>query len=133
VTDIRAGKKLGLTDTVRTSVVVGDAVVLGLNPAEDTLSLRGPSGADLGEQPEFNARSSLPGRRLVRFHVFAPDGSFISAYAKSVLLEDAAAVFALPSALNDPEGVYTVRATDVLTGATADAKIRLKSPRRVGE
>ena len=133
VTDIRAGKKLGLTDTVRTSVVVGDAVVLGLNPAEDTLSLRGPAGADLGEQPEFNARSSLPGRRLVRFHVFAPDGSFISAYAKSVLLENAAGVFALPSALNDPEGVYTVRATDVLTGATADAKIRLKSPGRVGE
>ena len=46
--------------------------------------------------------------------------------ALSALLDKAAATIILPSALNDPAGVYTLRATDVVTGATAEAKITLK-------
>ncbi len=87
---------------------------------------RGPASAGLGEQSEFTITSSRPGRRLVRCHIFAPDGSFIPAYAKNLLLENASGSVVLPSALNDPAGEYAVRVTDVVTGATAEAKVRLK-------
>jgi hypothetical protein len=36
------------------------------------------------------------------------------------------ATFAFPSALNDPAGEYRVRVTDVLTGASAEATLRLE-------
>jgi Beta-galactosidase trimerisation domain/Beta-galactosidase len=125
VTDIRTGKQLGLTDVVRASIVIGDAVVLGLNRAEGTISLRGPASAGLGEEPEFTITSSLPGRRLVRCHIFGPNGSFIPAHAKNLLLQNASGSVVLPSALNDPAGEYAVRVTDVVTGATAEVRVRL--------
>jgi hypothetical protein len=126
VTDIRSGKRLGFTDTVRTSIVVGDAVVLGLAPAENKLSLRGPASARLGDQPQFTVSSSLPGRRLTRCHVFSPDGRFLAVYSKNLLSEGGSATFILPSALNDAAGSYTLRATDVITGATAETKITFR-------
>ena len=107
-------------------MLVGDAVVLALNSTENTITLRGPAAASLGEHPMFTIAASKPGRRLVRCHVFAPDGSMVPAYASNVLLDNATRVFVLPSALNDPSGTYTIRATDVVTGATVETKIILK-------
>ena len=126
VTDVRTGKRFGFTDTVRTSVLVGDALVLGLSPSDDSITLGGPPSAALGEHVAFNISSAPAGRRLVRCHFFAPDGSMLEAYAKNVLLENSNAKVVLPSALNDPAGEYTLRVTDVVTGATAETKIRLK-------
>ena len=79
-----------------------------------------------GEHVRFTIDHAPTGRRLFRCHFFAPDGSLLDAYAKNVLAEGARAEVILPSALNDPAGVYTLRVTDVVTGATAEAKIRLK-------
>jgi len=126
VTDVRSGKHLGYTDVVHSSVLVGDAVVLGLSPTENTITLDGPAAASLGEHPAFTLAASKPGRRLIRCHVFAPDGSMLPGYARNVLLENTAATFVLPSALNDPAGRYTISATDVVTGATAETKITLQ-------
>jgi hypothetical protein len=126
VTDVRSGSRLGYTDVVHSSVVVGDAVVLGLSSTENTITLRGPAAASLGEHPAFTIASSRPGRTLIRCHVFAPDGSMLPAYASNMLLDHATKSFVLPSALNDPPGTYTIRATDVLTGATSETKIILK-------
>ena len=126
VTDVRTGKRLGRTDAVRTSLVVGDALVLALSPAENALTLRGPSAARLGEHPEFAVASAGAGRRLFRFQVLAPDGSMLPAYSKNVLAGDGRTTFTLPSALNDAPGAYTLRVTDVVTGATASAKVTLK-------
>jgi hypothetical protein len=47
-------------------------------------------------------------------------------YASNVLMDKGSATIVWPSALNDTAGVYTLRATDVLTGATAEARITLK-------
>jgi hypothetical protein len=126
VTDVRSGKRLGYTDVVHSSVLVGDAVVLGLSSTENTITLRGPTTASLGEHPTFSLAASGPGRRLIRCQVFSPDGSMLSTYAKNVLLDNATRTFVLPSALNDPSGSYTIRATDVVTGATIATKIVLK-------
>jgi hypothetical protein len=50
----------------------------------------------------------------------------LPAYSRNLLLAKTATTFVLPSALNDLAGVYTIRATDVVTGATAETKITLK-------
>jgi hypothetical protein len=123
---VRAAKGLGHTDTVRTSVVLGDTVVLGLSPSANSVGLHGPAAAKLGEHPEFSVTSSTQGPSLVRIEVFAPDGSPVQAYAKNLLLDGGRAGFALPTALDDPAGVYTLRATDVVTGASAAAKISVR-------
>jgi hypothetical protein len=126
VTDARNGKQLGSTSVIHSSVIVGDAAVFGLSPTQNTITLRGAAAAPLGAHPAFNITSQTPGRRLIRCHVFAPDHSMLPAYSSNVLLEGAAATIVLPTALNDPAGVYTLRATDVVTGATTEAKITLK-------
>ena len=126
VTDVRAGKRLGYTDMVRSSVVVGDAILLGLSSAENTLALSGPVVSSRGEHPTFSISSSIPGERLIRVHVFAPDGSMLPGYASNLHMAHTTTTFVLPSALNDPAGTYIIRATDVVTGATAETKITLK-------
>jgi hypothetical protein len=126
VTDVRTGKGLGYTDVVHSSLLVGDALVLGLSSTENTITLRGATTALRGEHPRFELAASKPGRHLVRCHVFAPDGSMLPAYSNNVLVDRATATFILPSALNDPPGTYTIRATDVVTGATTETRIILK-------
>src|SRR6266498_2501827 len=126
VTDVRTGKRFGYTDVVHSSVLVGDAVVLGLSSTENVLTLRGPSTSARGEHPAFSITSQVPGRRLIRCHVFGPDGSMLPVYASNLLLDNLAVDFVLPSALNDPPGTYLIRATDVVTGATAETRVTLR-------
>ena len=70
--------------------------------------------------------STRQGKHLVRCHFYAPDGTFLHNYAANVLFDGATGGVTLPSALNDAPGVYTLKATDVVTGSTAEAKIRLQ-------
>jgi hypothetical protein len=78
------------------------------------------SAAGSEPAPTFSAR------RLLRFHVTGPDGSFLPEYAQVTATDDAAPTFTFPSALNDPPGDYRVRVADVLTGASAEATLRLE-------
>jgi hypothetical protein len=77
----------------------------------------------------FTVRTG-PGRHLVRCHVLGPDGRPRPEYAANLLVEDGASRFVLPSALSDPEGEYRIDATDVLTGARAEARAFLKRAAR---
>src|SRR5437667_5842352 len=90
VTDVRSGKQLGYTDVVHSSIVVGDAAVLSLSPAENKLALIGPPSSSRGEHVSFTLASALAGPRLIRCHVFAPDGSMMPVYARNLLLGDSA-------------------------------------------
>ncbi len=130
VTDVRSGKRLGYTDIVHSSVLVGDAAVLAFSSDENTLTMRGPFESRLGEHPAFMLTSSNGRRRLVRIHVFAPDGSMLPTYADNLLSDSNTSTFILPSALNDSPGTYSVRATDVVTGVTAEAKITLNEEKK---
>jgi hypothetical protein len=126
VTDVRSGKQLGYTDVVHSSVLIGDGAVLSLSPAENKLALSGPASSLRGEHVVFTLSSSVAGPRLIRCHVFGPGGVMLPVYARSLLLNDTGTTFILPSALNDIAGPYTIRATDVVTGATAETKITFK-------
>ncbi|HEY6120517.1 MAG TPA: beta-galactosidase trimerization domain-containing protein, partial [Pyrinomonadaceae bacterium] len=126
VTDIRSGQRLGYTDSVRSSVIIGDALVLGLSPDDNKINIGGPTSASFGEHVKFKLDSSVRGPRLIRCQVFDPNGAILPVYAGNLLVQTTAATFVLPFALNDAAGVYTVTATDVITGASARAKITLK-------
>ena len=126
VTDVRSGLKLGYTDLVHSSVIVGDAVILSLSESDNKLMLTGPGNATRGDHVVFQLNSVAPGHRLVRCHVFAPDGSMLPEYARNVLIDATSATFVLPSALNDQPGAYTIRATDIVSGAIAETKVDLK-------
>jgi hypothetical protein len=126
VTNARTGESLGETTRLRTSLIAGDALVLALGPGSAPLRLEGPARAKRGEAPVFTASSSSAVRRLLRWHVWGPDGAFLPEYARVSVEAAATAAFVLPSALNDAAGEYRVRVTDVLRGASADATVRLE-------
>jgi hypothetical protein len=126
VTDIRSRKRLGYTDSVRSSVIVGDALVLGLSPIDNKINIGGPANTVLGDHVRFTIDSSVPGPRLIRCQVLDPNGAMLPGYAGNVLMKAGTASFVLPFALNDAAGVYTVTATDVVSGAGATTKVSLK-------
>ncbi len=126
VTNARTGEALGRTDRIRTTLTAGDALVLAVGPARPALRIDGPREASRGEAAAFTVTASVPGRRLVRWHVLGPDGGFLPEYAGHALLEGTTARLVLPSALSDAPGAYRLQATDVMSGARAEAMLRLK-------
>jgi hypothetical protein len=125
VTDIRTGKRLGTTDTVKTSITIGGVLVLGLSRADNRIALSGPESARLGAHVSFRVASTGSSKSLVRCHVLGPGGQFRAEYARNLVVGQGGAAFVLPSALNDAPGTYTVRATDVITGATSELHLTL--------
>jgi hypothetical protein len=126
VTDVRTGKKLGLTDVVHSSILIGDALILALSPEGNELKIDGSAAARPGDHLAFNVISTAPATTLVRCHVYAPDGSRLPIYSNNVLVQQGRGTFTLPFALNDAPGKYVIRATDVVSGATVEKSIELK-------
>jgi hypothetical protein len=126
VTDVRGGKKLGFTDVVHSSILVGDAIVLALTPETNELMFDGPVSTHAGEHVSLSLKSTTAATTLVRCYVYAPDGSRLPIYSNNVLVKNGIGKFILPSARNDPTGKYVVRATDVVTGAVIEKSIELK-------
>jgi len=126
VTNARTGESLGANERLRTTLVAGDALVLSLGPERTPLRLEAAGRARLGEAPVFRVVTSADARRILRWHVYGPDGALRPEYAQVTAEEGPEATFVLPSALSDPAGEYRVRVSDVLSGATAEATLRLE-------
>jgi hypothetical protein len=126
VTNARTGEALGETSRLRTTLTAGDALVLTLGPPRPELRLEGPHEAKRGTAPAFTLTASAPGKRLLRWHVWGPGDAFLPEYARVTVEDGARATFVLPSALSDPAGEYRLRVSDVLSGASAEATLRLE-------
>ena len=126
VTDVRIGKKLGFTDVVHSSILIGDALILALSPEANELKIEGAASAQGGNHVSFNLLSTTPTATLVRCHVVAADDSRLPIYSKNVLVQQGRGTFVLPFALNDVPGRYVIRATDVVTGATVEKSLELR-------
>jgi hypothetical protein len=129
VYDLRQQQKLGATDRV----------VVKLDPAEPTIlaftkdtgsspSITGPDNLRPGESAEFVIR---PGQwsgaaiEVIRFEVVDPDAEVVSYYSDKLLVANGVAVKHLPFAVNDKSGVWTLRATELLSGKTAATTLNL--------
>ena len=126
VTNSRTGESLGVTDTVKATVRVGDALVLGLEKDRGAVSVTGPRSARRGDPVSFAVKASGPATRLVRCHVLGPDGTFLHEYAANLVLDHGEGTFVLPSALDDPAGRYEVNVTDVTSGARAETDLEME-------
>jgi hypothetical protein len=126
VTDVRTGKRFGLTDVMHSSILIGDALVLALAPEANKLQFEGPVSAHTGEHVSFSLISTTPDMSLVRCHIYAPDGSRLPIYSNNIVLRNGRGTFVLPFALNDAIGKYVIRATDVVTGTVVEKAIELK-------
>ncbi len=126
VTNVRTGEDLGFTEVVKQSIVVGGSLILALSPVENSIQIKGPTKAAPGEHPAFTITSKALGKRIARCHFFAPDGSFVPIYAKTIVLDAGAGKVVLSSAVNDPPGTWILKVTDILTGAAAEATVTLE-------
>ena len=126
VADVRSGKQFGFTDVIHSSSLIGDALILGINPEPGLIIMEGPASAVPGDHVSFTLTSATTPRSLIRCHVFAPDGTRLPLYSTNLLLKNGRSTFVLPFALNDPKGKYTIRATNVVTGASVENVIELR-------
>ncbi|HSE25813.1 MAG TPA: beta-galactosidase trimerization domain-containing protein [Pyrinomonadaceae bacterium] len=126
VADVRSGKQLGFTDVVHSSALIGDALILGLSPTQNKLSVEGPTVVQIGHAATVNIGSDSTSRSLVRCHVFGPDGSLNPTYSRNVLLVNGRGTLVVPFAFNDQPGKYRVRVTEIVTGAVNEITIELK-------
>jgi hypothetical protein len=65
-------------------------------------------------------------RHVVHFDVYRPDGTRDYSLSRNVIFGSGRWSGALPLALNDPAGPWTIRAREVCSGLAADAKVQVE-------
>jgi len=132
VYDLRSGKYLGETDTVRAQVPLGEASVWGVYPyAVKKVEIAAPSsvkgGTDLVADLSVTVGKGTPGKHVFHAELLPPDGKAPRFFLKRNLIgENGKTRLVFRMAENDPKGLWTLRVTDVMTGITADRKFTLK-------
>jgi hypothetical protein len=129
--DVRRGTLLGHADQVEMTLDY-EAQLLALSPykiekmvvdAADTAHAGGTAPVTMRLQTSDGSR---PGIHVFRLTVTGPDGAERDEYGANVLAVSGAGHTAIPFALNDPAGRYTLRVRDVMSGVTAEHEIRLR-------
>ncbi len=91
------------------------------------IRVRAPATAECGAP--LAVRVEVPdagGGRVVRLEVFprsAPDGQAVKQLTQVFVMDDDDVTREMYPAFNDPRGAWTVRATDIATGMTAEAQV----------
>jgi len=141
VYDLRAGSYLGNTDQLKAEVGPMGRKAFALVPYK-------VEGLALAATPEKEARagdtlrlaaslkvSGKPGPHMIRFEGIGPSGpDDVAAFRfwdKVWASDDATprAVADWPLALNEKPGKWVLRATDVLSGASAESTVQVRPPR----
>ena len=129
--DLRQGKYLGKTDRVTCRIPNADAVLFGVYPGKmEKLEIVMPStvkaGNDLKAALSAVLAEGVPGRRIYYVQVVDPSGKTGYCMDRCLVAKDGKADFRFRMAFNDPDGVWTLKVTDVLTGVMAERKFTLK-------
>jgi Beta-galactosidase/Beta-galactosidase trimerisation domain len=125
---IRARQTLGNSDRIELDLDPIEPVLLALSE-EQILppSIEGPARTHLGETPEFHIRSDAGAERaIIHIDVIDPGGATIAPYSGNLLGAGPVVLKLIPLALNDKFGQWKLRATDMLSGATATAELRVE-------
>jgi hypothetical protein len=67
-----------------------------------------------------------PSSDVVRLGVIDPEGSTVAHYSGNLSVTRGEASKLLPFAFNDKPGIWTIRARDLLNGATATAELKVE-------
>ena len=129
--DLRDGKYLGKTDRSEKQIDPGNCRVISLLPyrvRSVSVSLDektvGPGG-DVRYSVNLKARFSKPGFHVFRIEVTAPDGAR-DWYGTQLTAADGQAESSFKLALNDIPGKWQIKATDIATGMSGEARFTIK-------
>jgi len=129
VYNARTGKSFGKTDRWEDVLVPGIPKLYAvLAYAVDGVEIEAPATCAKGRALAVSLRlraSSDPGRHVIHVQALKPDGSEFRPYSTNVVAEKGAGHAVVPFALNDASGIWTIRARDVASGASATASVRL--------
>jgi hypothetical protein len=123
VYDIKARRDLGRTQSFELTITPYRAMFFALSPAPlAPVTLEAAPTVAPGSVQPVRITSALPqGQQAVRVQVDLPHGGKADWIAPVALADAKGLTVAVPVALNDPSGTWTVHATDVYTGKTARA------------
>ncbi|NQT11453.1 MAG: hypothetical protein HQ582_01810, partial [Planctomycetes bacterium] len=133
VYDVRARRYLGHVSTVEAIVPPGDTALYACLPYRVTsLSVRAPRTAKPGEELHIEAQldggAESLGDHVLHVDLIGPAGKPAWHYSRNELAPSGMLSLAVPLAANEKPGTWTVRARDVLTGMTGEAKVVLAAP-----
>jgi len=128
VYDLRGGRSLGNTDHLMLELGPVEPVLLALSEKPLTpLSISGPREARLGSNAEFLIHSDAAAASdVVHLDVIDPEGNTVAHYSGNLFVTRGAGSKLLPFAFNDKPGIWTIRARDLLNGATASAELKVE-------
>ena len=128
--DQRKGQFLGVRDSVTTDLPKYEPTVLALLPARvGVLSIEAPDSARRGELIEVGL--SLTGQRLGDTHAFRvqvldPEGQPVEVSTRTLVAHNGKSKWAIPFAVSDASGSYTLLVSDVATGVSNRHKLTLR-------
>jgi hypothetical protein len=126
--DLRTGQSLGKSD--RLALELGPVEPILLAVSEKPLappSISGPRDTHLGSNGEFFIHSDAAGASdVIHLDVIDPEGSTVAHYSGNLSVTRGEASKLLPFAFNDKPGIWTIRARDLLNGATATAELKVE-------
>jgi hypothetical protein len=130
--DMLRGKYLGEAQQWQTTVTPADVQLFAILPYQvkelkvhvDKLRFR-PGDEIVGNVQIEASRGPLV-RHVIHIDVLRPDGQEVRCLARNLETRDGRAAFAIPLALNDPQGRYTLRCTDVASRVAASAPVEVQ-------
>ncbi|MEI6500214.1 MAG: alpha-amylase family protein, partial [Armatimonadota bacterium] len=129
VYDVRAGKYLGEVATYKTQLIPGVAQLYALLPYKvGTVTVTAGAQAKAGAAASYAVKLAVPSpsvAHIVRVDVFGPDGKERPWYAANLSATQGAAQGAVNFALDDQPGVWKIVATDVASGVTGAASVKV--------
>lgn len=121
VYDVRSGKALGQLKKLQLTVTPYEPIILALSPSPlPTLLVTVPAQAQRGSNISIGISSEATpaGTHVVHIDVLDPKGERMLQYSGNLLAPGGRAAKAIPLALNDPAGQWTIRIHDLLSGHT---------------
>jgi hypothetical protein len=122
VYDLRSQRDLGWTSRIVLPVGMADPAVLAVSDAPiPPLAVTGPRHALAGTDVVLRVAQSgaaPAAERVVHVQTLDPDGMPVAAYSGNLRLRHAPAAWLVPLAVNDREGIWTVRIIDRLGADT---------------
>jgi len=131
VYDLREGRHLGRRERISTAMGAGECKVFSLLPYEvEGVNVRvREERRHPGEEVEYlvsPATNAQPGLHVYRVEVNDPTGDPCAWYGTQLTAERGVASGEFRLALNDEPGAWTIRATDVATGVTGEARVMIE-------
>lgn len=130
VYDTLTGKYYGKVDSIPVNLAAGQRMLLALTDqrvtgVKVTVPARVTAGQDAEIQGEVQVEAGRPGSHTLRLEVVGPEGREREALRQVKEAPAGRATFAVPYALNDLEGRWEIRVSDVATAVQGQAAVEL--------